>query len=137
MPKVGKAIRQSHFWVPADKWIHCVLDSVGGHGTDMAIAIYTEELAKMKVKLVHQIPQSLDTNVLDLGTGDSGSGEERRMSNPEVTGSKPSQSLISVGTQDLDLCRSNLAQCDVPNGAICTVPRSVPRNIVPLAHGAC
>ena len=69
--------------------------------------------------------------------GDSGSGEERRMSNPEVTGSKPSQSLISVGTQDLDLRRSNLAQCDISNGAICTVPRSVPRNIVPLAHGAC
>ena len=67
MPKVGKAICQSHFWVLADEWIHCVLNSAGGHGTDKAIAIYTEELAKMKVKLVHQIPQSLDTNVLDLG----------------------------------------------------------------------
>ena len=38
------------------------------------------------------------------------------MFNPEVMGSKPSQSLNSVGNQDLDLCRSNSAQCDASLG---------------------
>ena len=42
----------------------------------------------------------------------SGTGEEHKMFNPGVMGSKPSQSLNSVGNLDLDLCRSNLAQCD-------------------------
>ena len=44
-----------------------MLASAGSNGTDKAIAIYTAELVNMKVKLVHQIPQSPDTNVLDPG----------------------------------------------------------------------
>jgi hypothetical protein len=68
MPKVGEAIRRSHHWVPRDQWIYLVLDSAGGHGTNEAIAQYKAALERdWKIKLVHQIPQSPDTNVLDLG----------------------------------------------------------------------
>ena len=45
-----------------------MLDSAGGHGTNEGIAKYKADLEKdYKIILVHQIPQSPDTNALDLG----------------------------------------------------------------------
>ena len=45
-----------------------VLDSAGGHGTNETIQKYRTDLfVKHKIILVHQVPQSPDTNVLDLG----------------------------------------------------------------------
>ena len=68
MPKVGKAIREAFFWVPSDHYVYLILDSAGGHGTKDAIAQYKQVMAEeYKIILVHQIPQSPDTNVLDLG----------------------------------------------------------------------
>ena len=68
MPKVGKAIREAYFWVGKDDKIYLVLDSAGGHGTNEAIAKYKADLERdYKIILVHQIPQSPDTNALDLG----------------------------------------------------------------------
>ena len=64
---------------------------------------------------------TIGNKMRQLKQGDSATGEERHMSNPEVTGSNPSQSLNSVGNQDLDLCRSNSAQCDISNGTNCMV----------------
>ena len=68
MPKVDKAIREAFFWVPLDDYVYLVLDSAGGHGTKEAIAKYKADLfLEYKIILVHQVPQSPDTNVLDLG----------------------------------------------------------------------
>ena len=45
-----------------------MLDSAGGHGTNEAITKYKADLERdFKIILVHQIPQSPDTNALDLG----------------------------------------------------------------------
>ena len=68
MPKVGKAIRDAYSWVDKDDFVYLVLDSAGGHGTKEAIQEYRQLLLEQyKIKLVHQVPQSPDTNVLDLG----------------------------------------------------------------------
>ena len=67
MPKVGKAICDAHFWVQEDKPIYLVLDSAGGHGTKEAIAQYKAMMKNdYNIILVNQIPQSPETNVLDL-----------------------------------------------------------------------
>ena len=66
MPKVGKAIRDAHFWVQADEPIYLVLDSAGGHGTKEEIVQYKETMKNdYNIILVHQIPQWPKTNVLD------------------------------------------------------------------------
>ena len=68
MPKVGQAIRDAFFWVAEDHYVYLVLDSAGGHGTKEAIAKYKQQMYDdYKIILVHQIPQSPETNVLDLG----------------------------------------------------------------------
>ena len=68
MPKVEKAVRDAHFWVDKNDPIYLVLDSAGGHGTGEAIAKYKADLeSDFNIIVVHQIPQSPDTNALDLG----------------------------------------------------------------------
>ena len=68
MPKVGKAIRDAHFWVEAYKPIYLVLDSAGGYGTKEVIAQYKAMMKNdYNIIPVHQILQSPETNLLNLG----------------------------------------------------------------------
>jgi hypothetical protein len=68
MPEVGRMIREAHHWLPAEQIINLVLDNAGGHGTKEAIVEYQEHLmSQYKVRLIHQIPTSPETNILDLG----------------------------------------------------------------------
>ena len=75
MDGVGKAIREAYHWV---KWnprnvqqsntIYLVMDNAGGHGTDEAVQQYSKDLKNnYKIEIVHQVPRSPETNVLDLG----------------------------------------------------------------------
>jgi len=68
MDDIGKAIRNYFFWVPAATVIYLIIDNAGGHGTNEAIEQYRELLFRMyKVQLLHQVPNSPETNLLDLG----------------------------------------------------------------------
>lgn len=67
MPEVAQAIRNKFSWVPSDKWIHLVLDNAGGHGTNDAIRQYKTMFESKKIKLIFQVPNSPETNMLDLG----------------------------------------------------------------------
>ena len=72
-------MREAFHWVPIGEkdddgeWIggvtlYLVVDGAGGHGTDTAIESYKKMLMdEFNIKLVFQIPQSPETNVLDLG----------------------------------------------------------------------
>ena len=64
----GRAIHSYLFWVPATTVIYLIIDNAGGHGMNEAIEEYRELLFRMyKVLLLHQVPNSPDTNLLDLG----------------------------------------------------------------------
>ncbi len=79
MPKVGKEIRKAFHWVSIGtrrddgEWegghpIYLVLDSAGGHGTIAAVQSYKQMMKNQyNIILVHQITNSPETNVLDLG----------------------------------------------------------------------
>eukprot|EP00957_Ditylum_brightwellii_P160037 12182380-Ditylum_brightwellii.AAC.2 len=68
MSKVGEAFRKAYFWVKKIDFIYIVLDSAGGYGTKEAIRKYKGYLfEKYNIILVHQVPQSPETNILDLG----------------------------------------------------------------------
>ena len=44
------------------------MDNAGGHGTDDAISEYTARLRDVyNITIIHQVPRSPFTNVLDLG----------------------------------------------------------------------
>jgi hypothetical protein len=66
--KVGKAIREKFHWVPRPQKCYLVMDNAGGHGTEEAIKKYTDILeTEFDIEIIHQIPRSPETNVLDLG----------------------------------------------------------------------
>jgi len=45
-----------------------IMDNAGGYGTDDAIIEYTSRLRDVyNIEIIHQIPRSPFTNVLDLG----------------------------------------------------------------------
>ena len=68
MDHVGKAIRKAYHWVPIEQKCYLVMDNVGGHGTDVAIKEYRDNLeVKYNIEIIFQIPRSPYTNVLDLG----------------------------------------------------------------------
>jgi len=68
MDEVGRDIRSYFFWVPVTTVIYLIIDNAGGHGTNDAIEQYCELLFRMyKVQLLHQVPNSPETNLLDLG----------------------------------------------------------------------
>ena len=68
MDDVGAKIRQKMWWVPMETEIDFILDNAGGHGTDKAKFEYMESLkARFNINIVWQVPQSPDTNILDLG----------------------------------------------------------------------
>ena len=48
--------------------IHLTIDNDGGHGTVLEIEIYKKtSLDKFNIKIIHQVPNSPETNLLDLG----------------------------------------------------------------------
>jgi hypothetical protein len=66
--KIGRSIRESFHWIPANEKIYLLMDNAGGHGTDQAIQQYTAILLdQFNVKIVWQVPRSPETNMLDLG----------------------------------------------------------------------
>ena len=68
MDRVGKAIRRSYTWVPMTQRCYLVMDNAGGHGSNVAIATYRQDLLdKYNVEIIFQIPRSPYTNVLGLG----------------------------------------------------------------------
>ena len=67
IPEVGKALREKFHWVPEQEKIFLVMDNAGGHGTNDAIATYTEGLQIYNVEIIWQVPRSPETNMLDLG----------------------------------------------------------------------
>lgn len=68
MDRLGQAARAKFYWVPMDISIDCIMDNAGGHGTDDAKAEYTDLLKeKYNIEVVWQVPQSPETNILDLG----------------------------------------------------------------------
>ena len=68
MPKVGQAIRDAFHWIPATQTIYLIMDNAGGHGTVEAIRNYVGDLWTVyKIEVIHQIPRSPETNVLNLG----------------------------------------------------------------------
>merc|ERR1712183_621252 len=48
--------------------IFMVMDNAGGHGTKETVKLYTEMLkTKYNIIIIHQVPRSPYTNLLDLG----------------------------------------------------------------------
>ena len=65
---IGKAIRSAYHFVDPTEIIYLVLDNAGGHGTVEAKEQFEERLRKKyRVKIIWQVPNSPDTNLLDLG----------------------------------------------------------------------
>jgi hypothetical protein len=66
--ETGEAIRSSMHWVPLEEPIILFMDNAGGHGTDVAKQQYVRVLMNEYNILVEwQIPNSPETNLLDLG----------------------------------------------------------------------
>ena len=66
--EIGTAIRSKFFWVDKKTSITLFMDNAGGHGTDEAKEQYVSKLAEKYNVLVHwQVPNSPETNMLDLG----------------------------------------------------------------------
>ena len=68
MNRVGIAMRQKYFWVSMSQVLYLIMDNAGGHGTDDAITQYTTNMKETyNIEIIHQVPRSPFTNVLDLG----------------------------------------------------------------------
>lgn len=66
MDRLGQAARSKFYWVPLE--IERVRVNAGGHGTDEAKAEYTDLLKQnYNINVLWQVPQSPETNILDLG----------------------------------------------------------------------
>ena len=65
---VGVALRTCYHWVALSIVIYLVMDNAGGHGTNECVIKYTRILKEeFNVVIIHQVPWSPYTNVLDLG----------------------------------------------------------------------
>jgi hypothetical protein len=68
MDKVGEAIRRKFAWVPLLETVYLVMDNAGGHGTKDTVDTYTTRMKeKYNIEIIHQVPRSPETNLLDLG----------------------------------------------------------------------
>jgi hypothetical protein len=66
--EVGRSIRESMHWVPPDEPIILFMDNAGGHGTNDTKKQYVSILMnEYKIQVEWQIPNSPETNLLDLG----------------------------------------------------------------------
>jgi hypothetical protein len=64
----GTSIRSALHWVDSDDPIYLFIDNAGGHGTDEAKGEYESTLLKKyRIIVVWQVPNSPETNLLDLG----------------------------------------------------------------------
>ena len=65
---IGESIRRSFHWVPREKPVHLFMDNAGGHGTEETKDNYVKLLeTEYNVKVIWQVPNSPETNLLDLG----------------------------------------------------------------------
>ena len=73
MPEVGSSIQEAYEGkVKKETPIYLIMDNAGGHGTKECIESYVKLLKdKYNIIIKHQIPQSPETNVLDLGIWNS------------------------------------------------------------------
>jgi hypothetical protein len=66
--EVGRSIRSSLHWVDRNETIHLFMDNAGGHGTigtkEEYVSVLLEEY---NIIVVWQVPNSPETNLLDLG----------------------------------------------------------------------
>ena len=68
MDRVGRAVRDAYHWIPRDQPCYIVMDNAGGHGTNDTIEEYKQLLLdNYNIILIHQVPRSPYTNLLDLG----------------------------------------------------------------------
>jgi len=68
MKRVGTAVRSKYHWIPRSQKCYIVMDNAGGHGTDEAIEEYRKMLLDdFNIEIIHQVPRSPYTNLLDLG----------------------------------------------------------------------
>ena len=67
MGTVADEIRDYFYWVGEDEWIYLIMDKAGGHGKREVVDAYKAMLETRKIKIIHQIPNSPETNLLDLG----------------------------------------------------------------------
>ena len=66
--EIGKSIQSKMDWVPKWNPIHLFIDNAGGHGTNEGKDKYEKILAeKYNIILKWQVPNSPETNMLDLG----------------------------------------------------------------------
>ena len=67
--EIGENIRRCFHWLPISTPITLFMDNAGGHGTDVVKKAYTQRLLeKFNVIIEWQVPNSPETNLLDLGT---------------------------------------------------------------------
>ena len=68
MPIVGEEIRNYFFWISRQSPIYLIIDNAGGHGTNETVEWYRKMLEEdFNIILKHQVPNSPETNLLDLG----------------------------------------------------------------------
>ena len=68
MERIGEAMRRSFHWIPMNQPCYLVLDNAGGHGKKDIIKQYSRTLIeRYNIQLIHQVPRSPFSNVLDLG----------------------------------------------------------------------
>ena len=68
MVRVGAAMRDKYHWISIEDPLYLNVDNAGGHGSNDAVSKYTEMLLKdFNIIIIHQVPRSPFTNLLDLG----------------------------------------------------------------------
>ena len=68
MGEIGEAMRNYYFFLSNETKIYLIIDNAGGHGTNAAIEQYRAYLLETyNIELLHQVPNSPETNLLDLG----------------------------------------------------------------------
>ena len=68
LDEIGDSIRKSFHFVPQTEKIHLFMDNAGGHGTIECKLEFEAKLKKKYNVIVNwQVPQSPETNLLDLG----------------------------------------------------------------------
>jgi hypothetical protein len=66
--ETGNSIRSALKWIPHSDTIFLFMDNAGGHGTDDIKKEYVSILAsKYNIEVIWQVPNSPETNLLDLG----------------------------------------------------------------------
>jgi len=66
--EIGESIRRKFHWVPREKPVHLFMDNVGGYGMEERKDNYVKLLeTEYNVKVIWQVPNSPETNLLDLG----------------------------------------------------------------------